>query len=132
MDPKEIDFGSLEWERTPYKGVFLSYIDKAVDPTSSRSTLSANVVKIDPDCEIGLHYHDREEDWTEFVVFFPSGPFEAFSGNRQRSFSGSMPVYMRVGSREAYRIKNKDPHKPLFLISIMKPGFSGYEEIKDC
>lgn len=132
MISKEIDFENIEWKQTPYKGIFVSPIDKEDDPSNSKiPKLTAHAVRIDPECEIGLHYHDREDDWTEFIILPKGGNVEVADTVNQEFFSGPKPVYVRVNSRETYRIKNRDSRKPVFLISIMKPGFTEYEEIKN-
>jgi hypothetical protein len=125
---KEIDFDIILFERTPYEGIFVSCIDE--DRFSGIPKLTAHIVRIDPKCEIGLHYHDREEDWTEFIIFPLGGDFEIFNRKSSSVFSGSKPVYARVNSKEVYGIKNRNHNQPLFLISIIKPGFAGYKEIK--
>lgn len=125
---KEIDFDRIVFERTPYEGILISCLDEECFLRIPK--LTAHIVRIDPKCEIGLHYHDREEDWTEFIIFPLGGNFEIFNQKSSSVFSGSKPVYARVNSKEIYGIKNRDSNQPLFLISIIKPGFIGYGEIK--
>ena len=125
---KEIDFDTIVLENTPYKGVFVSSLDEERSPIPK---VTAHVVKIDPNCKIGLHYHEREENWTEFIIFPLGGNFELYGPFNSSLFSGPKPVYTRVKSKEVYGIINRDSHRPLFLLSIMKPGFIGYEEIKN-
>ena len=125
---KEIDLENIILEKTPYEGIYVSSLD---EEQSSITKITAHVVKIDPNCTIGLHYHEREEDWTEFIIFPYGGNFELLTGiNNIRSFSGKRAIYARVNSKDIYGIVNRDSDKPLFLLSIMKPGFLGYKEIK--
>jgi len=127
MISKEIDFNNITFEKTPYKGVFVSCID---EERLSFPEITAHAVRIDPNCKIGLHYHEREENWTEFIIFPLGGNFELYGPSNSSVFSGPNPVYVRVKSKEVYGIRNSDSHRQLFLLSIMKPGFIGYEEIK--
>lgn len=128
MIVKEIDFDSTIFENTPYEGIFISALD---EERFSIPKITAHVVRIDPNCKIGLHYHEREDDWTEFIIFPLGGNFELYGPINPSIFSGPKPVYVRVKSKEVYGIINLDSHRPLFLLSIMKPGFIGYEEIKN-
>jgi len=133
MISKEIDFENIIFGQSPYKGIFVSCLDEERFPRNNSRIpkVTAHVVRIDPKCEISLHYHDREENWTEFIIFPLGGNFELFTPKNSSIFSGSKPVYARVNSREVYGIRNRDSHEPLYLISIMKPGFIGFEEIKN-
>ena len=125
---KEIDFDNIIMEKTPYEGIYVSSLD---EENPSIPKVTAHVVRIDPNCKIELHYHEREDDWTEIIIFPFGGNFEILIGiDNSRSFSGKKAVYARVNSKEIYGIINRDSDKPLFLLSIMKPGFLGYKEIK--
>ena len=132
MISKQIDFENIEWKITPYEGVYVSCLDREENPNNSKiSKSTTHAVKVEANHEIGLHYHEREKDWTEFIIFPQGGNIEISNKGNPRSFSGPKPVYLRVNSGETYGIRNMDNEMPLFLISIMKPGFTDYKEIKD-
>ncbi len=130
MSSKRINFENTAWDQTPYKGVFVSCIDEYRPGDSKIPIVTAHAVRIDPLCEVGLHYHDREAGWTEVIVFPRGGNFEFCRSGRRIPYSGPESVYERINTKEVYGIINKC-QEPLFLLSIMKPGFTGYQEIRN-
>lgn len=60
-----IDIESLQWnEHSAFKGVFLKHIIKGEDTDNK---LSCHLVKIDPNCEIGIHNHAGKCELHEIV-----------------------------------------------------------------
>ena len=49
-----LDFGSMEWQETPYAGVYVHCIEQS-------SSFSGHAVRLAPGGELALHYHEREE-----------------------------------------------------------------------
>lgn len=60
-----LDVESLEWNGHPaFKGVFLKHIIKGENTNNS---LSCHLVKISPDCEIGIHNHTGKTELHEIL-----------------------------------------------------------------
>ncbi|HKZ45547.1 MAG TPA: hypothetical protein VJ343_02470 [archaeon] len=131
MPDEKTDSGNVIWEATPYKGVFVSPIHKEDDPSNPEvPKMTIHAVRVDPGCEIPLHCHSREDNWTELIVFSPGSYLEIYGFDNQIYQEKDKPVCSVVNAGEAYGIRNLSG-MPLMLISIMEPGFSGYEEIKN-
>ena len=126
MSPGQIGFEDIEWQSTPHDGVFVSLLEEVKGSPAPEAT--AHAVRLDPNCEIGLHYHQREENWTELLLFPNGGDFEFQRGDQLTKYSTLYLVYERMNPREVYGMRNKS-HLPLYFFSIMKPGFTGFQEI---
>lgn len=60
-----VDVESLEWNEHPaFKGVFLKHVIKGANTNNS---LSCHLVKINPDCEIGIHNHNGKTELHEIL-----------------------------------------------------------------
>ena len=123
-----IDFESIEWQPTPSPGVYVYCIREKRRQGEEMPRFTAHAVRVDPGHEIGLHYHNREEGWVERLVFPNGGNFEFRRGDNINHYSDPTKTHERIKPYEIYAIKNR-ADVPLYLFSIMKPGFTGFGEI---
>lgn len=136
MPPEKPDFAPLDWEKiawepTPYRGVFIFRLDEESDsdnPKIPKYTIMA--LKVDPNCSIPLHKHNREPGWTETLTFPKGGNFEIKGTNGSTEISGNHEFTIVVSANQAFGLRNENP-KPLFFFSRMEPGFTGYAEIEE-
>lgn len=65
MNENAVIVNELSWNEHPvYKGVFLKHLIKG---ENTNQQLSCHLVKIEPDCEIGLHNHAGKSELHEIV-----------------------------------------------------------------
>ena len=117
----QIDFESMPWEDTPYSRVYVSCLKEG-------KHFSVHAVRLDAGGEIRLHYHEREDEWTEMFFFPRGGQFEFRRRDAPKEYSGPTLVCESIAPREVYGIRNTDS-SPLYFLSMMKPGFTGFGEI---
>lgn len=121
----------LAWQEAPYPGVFISLLDEKSNPENPKVPLSTLMaVRVDPDCSIPLHRHNRELSWREVLTFPASSYFEIYRIGGLEQVSNTTSLTLTIGAGEAFGLKNLNL-RPLFFSSEMKPGFSGYEEIEE-
>ncbi len=123
------DWEKLDWQETPYEGVFVNKLEEIINPDNPRVPFSTTMaVKVDPGASIPLHYHLREIEWREKLSFPPFGDFEILKVSGPQSLPGIRNLTIIAG--EILGLKNND-FRPLFFTSRMTPGFTGYDEIKE-
>src|SRR3989338_2171604 len=124
--PKQVDFSQMEWQATPYPGVFVSCLEE--EGSGEIPDFTSHAVRLDVGSKIGPHYHEREPGWMELILFPDGGDFEFRIDGQVSEYSTQMPVYRKIRPREVYGIRNRNRF-PLYFFSFMKPGFSGFQDI---
>lgn len=124
------DWKRLDWQETPYPGVFLFRLDEEPDPANPNVPLSSMfAMKVNPNSSIPRHIHKRGPEWREKIVFGEPGNFEILRENGQERILNGLLVIV-IKPYEVFGLNNHGA-KPLYFTSSMKPGFTGYEEIEE-
>lgn len=124
------DWEKLDWQKTPYSGVFLYLLDEKPNPENPAIPLSSSfALKVDPASSIPRHIHKREPEWRENLTFPGGGNFEISRVDGPEIIL-NVPLTLTIKPNEAFGLKNHSS-RPLFFTSVMKPGFTGYEEIEE-
>ncbi len=90
MNGENINIENLPWNEHPtFKGVFLKHVIKG---KSTNNQLSCHLVKINPDCEIGLHNHAGKTELHEIIDGFGECVIEQDKLNYQKGTTGFIPA----------------------------------------
>lgn len=126
------DWEKIPWGETPYKDVFIHKIEEKQNPNNPTMPLyTVMALKIESGAEIPLHKHNREQDWTETIIFPNGGEFEIKSDQKFRKIRTKDLFAIVIKAGEIFGLKNADLLQPLHFLSRMEPGFTGYAEIEE-
>ncbi len=90
INGENIKVENLEWHEHPiFKGVFLKHVIKG---ESTNNQLSCHLVKINPNCEIGLHNHVGKTELHEIIGGFGECDIEQKKLNYQKGITGFIPA----------------------------------------
>ncbi|MBI2019602.1 hypothetical protein HYS95_02980 [Candidatus Daviesbacteria bacterium] len=129
--PLPYSWEGIIWEEAPYERVFLKILREKIDPVGSsipRFTLMA--LKVLPGGSIPLHLHTREAGWTETLTFPAGSQFTVLRDDSEEQIIAESRMTLTIAAEEVFGIRNDDSVRTLFFTSLMRPGFTGYEEIK--
>jgi hypothetical protein len=125
------EWETMIWEKSPLdEGVFVSKFKEESSPNSKTPEYTIMAIKINPECTIKKHMHDREPDWTETIDLPKGGNFEISNKDGAEIILTENQYLKTVGAHEIFGIKNLSS-QPLYFYSVMLPGFTGYDEIKE-
>ncbi len=127
-----LDWEKLAWEQTPYQGVFLHKVEEELDPDNSavpKYTIMA--LKLNSLANIPPHRHNRESGWTETIVLPHGGQFDILDSNGSKKILTRLLFSVVIHVGEVFGIRNTKISGPLYFYSIMRPGFTGYQEIEE-
>lgn len=124
------DWEKLAWDKSPYdEGVFVCKIKEEYYPKSKMPKYTIMALKINPGCLIDRHIHLRESNWQETIILPEGANFEILDEKGSEEVLAKHQFSKTVRAREVFGIRNLGA-TPLYFYSRMKPGFSGYSEIK--
>lgn len=127
-----LDWEKLAWEKTPYEGVFIFLVDEKSNPSNPKvPKYTVMALKVDPNCSIPLHKHNRESEWTETLTFPKGGWLKTKNDQKPKQIKTKSPFTIIIKAGEIFGLKNTDPLQSLYFFSTMKPGFTGYAEIEE-
>lgn len=120
----------ISWEKTPYRGVFLRKIKEIKDPQNPKvPKYTIMALRVKPKAIIPPHTHQREANWTETIIFPDDGHFEISDANGLKKITANLHS-ITIRPNEVFGLKNINI-SDLYFVSIMRPGFTGYEEIRE-
>lgn len=126
------DWEKIVWEQTPYSGVFICKTEEKQNPNNSTMPLyTLMALKIESEAKIPLHKHNREQGWIETITFPNGGKFEIENNQELKKIETKDPFIIIIKAGEIFGLKNIDPLQPLYFLSKMEPGFTGYAEIEE-
>lgn len=130
--PQHIEGKKIAWEQTPYKGVFIHKVEEKLDSSNPNIPLfTVMELKLKPRAVIPLHRHNRELGWAETITLPGGRRVEIKDSRGSREINSQKPFDITVKAGEIFGIKNMSLLQPLYFVSRMEPGFTGYGEIEE-
>ncbi len=108
---KTMNISDIPWNKhSKFEGV---YIKNLLTASESNNNLSAMIVKIDPECEIGIHIHEESAELHEII----EGKGEAIVGNNTIDYYSGVVSF--IPANIPHKIKANE--KGIILLAKFTP-----------